>query len=95
MTRFLSKSEEPELFEKIQRLAVRVHKCLEFRDFSMIDLRVDADGNPWVLEVNLFCSFGPKSVLSIHAQETFGWDDGQLFQNMVNNVTRRRNNKLQ
>ena len=87
-TSFICKEKEPVLYEKIQKLALKVHRCLQFKDFSMIDIRVDSEGNPFVLEVNLFCSFGPKSVLNIHAKE-FGWTNEKLFQTMVNNNFRR------
>ncbi len=87
-TQFLSKTLEPELFGKIQELALKTHRVLQFRDFSMIDVRVDLDGNPWILEANLFSSFGPKSVLCIHA-DSIGWDEETLVQVMVNNVARR------
>ena len=60
-TSFICKEKEPVLYEKIQKLALKVHRCLQFKDFSMIDIRVDSEGNPFVLEVNLFCSFGPKA----------------------------------
>ena len=84
----MSKTKEPELLEKIQNLAIRVHKVLQFQDFSMIDIRVDEEGNPWIVEVNLFSSFGPKSVLCIHA-DSIGWTPEKLFNVMLNNVARR------
>jgi hypothetical protein len=87
-TSFICKEKEPVLYEKIQKLALKVHRCLQFKDFSMIDIRVNSEGNPFVLEVNLFCSFGAQSVLSVHA-EKFGWTNEKLFQTMVNNNFRR------
>jgi len=86
-TSFLSKNQEPELFARIQELSLKAHQALHFKDFSMYDIRVDNDGNPWILEANLFCSFGPKSVLSIQA-EALGWTNKQLFQIMVMNALR-------
>ena len=85
ITNFLRREAEPELFDRIQRLALRVHTCLNFKDFSIVDIRVDESGKPYVLEANLFCSFGPKSFLNIHAQRS-GWTDEQLFAMMANNV---------
>ena len=89
ITNFLRREAEPELFDRIQRLALRVHTCLNFRDFSTIDVRVDESGQPYVLEANLFCSFGAKSLLNIHAKQS-GWTDEQLFQVMAKNVIRRQ-----
>ena len=85
ITNFLRREAEPELFDRIQRLALMVHTCLNFRDFSTIDVRVDESGQPYVLEANLFCSFGAKSLLNIHAKQS-GWTDEQLFEVMTNNV---------
>jgi len=87
-TSFICEEKEPVLYEKIQKLALKVHRCLQFKDFSMIDIRVDSEGNPFVLEVNLFCSFGAQSVLSAHT-EKFGWTNEKLFQTMVDNNFRR------
>jgi len=89
ITNFLCREAEPELFDRIQRLALRVHTCLNFRDFSTIDVRVDESGQPYVLEANLFCSFGAKSLLNIHAKQS-GWTDEQLFQVMAKNVISRQ-----
>ena len=88
-TNFLCREVEPELFDNIQRLALRVHTCLNFRDFSTIDVRVDESGKPYVLEANLFCSFGPKSLLNIHAERS-GWTEEQLFAIMAKNVISRQ-----
>merc|ERR1711997_228174 len=88
-TSFICKETETELYGRIQKLAVKVHKVLQFKDFSMIDIRVDCNGNPWVLESNLFCSFGSQSVLNIHAEEN-GWTTEELFKTMVNNNFRRK-----
>ena len=85
ITNFLQREAEPELFDRIQRLALRFHTCLNFKDFSIVDIRVDESGKPYVLEANLFCSFGPKSILNIHAKRS-GWTDEQLFAMMANNV---------
>ena len=43
-TSFLCKEKESDLYERIQKLAVQVHKRLQFKDFSMVDLRVDSEG---------------------------------------------------
>ena len=87
-TIFLDHDQEPELINKIRDLALSFHKALQLRDFSMIDLRVDQNGKPWVLEGNLFCSFGPKSFLCIHGEES-GWTEKKIFETMVKNISRR------
>ena len=51
-------------------------------------MRLDQDDNPYILEANLFCSFGAHSVLVAHAAQ-IGYDDKELFKIMVNNVLSR------
>ena len=41
-------------------------------------MRLDQDGNPYILEANLFCSFGAHSVLVAHAAQ-IGYDDKELL----------------
>ncbi|MDA1267254.1 MAG: ATP-grasp domain-containing protein, partial [Planctomycetota bacterium] len=43
---------EPELDERIQKTAKRVYKALELSGYGRVDLRLDEDGQPWVLEAN-------------------------------------------
>jgi D-alanine-D-alanine ligase len=43
---------DPELAQRVQRLAVRAHNALRLRDYSRIDFVVDAEGVPWCLEAN-------------------------------------------
>ena len=87
-TSFFSITEEPDLIKRIQKVALDAHNKLQFRDFSMFDMRLDQDGNPYILEANLFCSFGVQSVLVAHAAQ-LGYDDKELFKIMINNVLHR------
>ena len=91
-TSFLSMTEEQDLIQRIQKVTLDAHNKFQFRDFSMFDMRLDQDGNPYILEANLFCSFGAQSVLVAHAAQ-IGYDDKELFKIMVNNVLCR--NKCQ
>ena len=81
-------TDEGGLIKRIQQVALEAHNKLQFRDFSMFDMRLDQDGNPYILEANLFCSFGLQSVLVSHATQ-MGYDDKELFKIMVNNVLHR------
>ena len=47
----------------VRRLAVGAHQALGCRDFSRVDVMLDADGSPWVLEVNTIPGFTTHSLL--------------------------------
>ncbi len=40
------------LSRRLQALALKVHKALQLRDFSRVDIMVDSQNNPYVLEAN-------------------------------------------
>merc|ERR1712012_917639 len=88
-TQFLCQSAEAEIVKRIQKHAMDAHNKLQFRDFSMYDIRLDQAGYPHILEANLFCSFGVQSVLVAHAEQ-IGLDDKELFRIMVNNALSRK-----
>ena len=81
-------TDEESLIKRIQHVALEAHNKLQLRDFSIFDMRLDLDGNPYILEANLFCSFGVQSILVAHAAN-LGIDDKELFKIMVNNVLHR------
>jgi D-alanine-D-alanine ligase len=51
------------LWIKLQRLALKVHKILGLRDLSRIDIMVDKQGRPFVLEANSIPGFTEFSLL--------------------------------
>jgi D-alanine-D-alanine ligase len=50
---------EPELAKKLQYLAWRAHILLYALDVSRTDIRLDADGNPRLLEINTLPGLTP------------------------------------
>lgn len=52
---------------RVQEVARRCHRALGCRDYGLFDFRIDPDGEPWFLEASLYCSFSPKSVISMMA----------------------------
>jgi D-alanine-D-alanine ligase len=56
------------LEERLQTLARRVFDTLDCRDFARADFRVDADGQPWFLEVNPLPTFAPDDTFAIIAE---------------------------
>jgi D-alanine-D-alanine ligase len=43
---------EPELERKIKDIALSCYKIMGCRDYARVDMRIDKEGNPYVLEVN-------------------------------------------
>jgi D-alanine-D-alanine ligase len=59
---------EPALEDRLQALALRVFDTLDCCDFARADFRVDADGQPWFLEVNPLPTFAPDDTFAIIAE---------------------------
>ncbi len=56
------------LEETLQAHTLRLFDHLECRDFARADFRVDADGQPWFLEVNPLPTFAPDDTFAIIAE---------------------------
>jgi D-alanine-D-alanine ligase len=62
----------PQLHERIDKVVKRAHHALKCRHYSLFDLRISEDEQPYILEACLFCSFSPLSVIpamAAHAKE--------------------------
>jgi D-alanine-D-alanine ligase len=46
---------------RIKDIAIRSHRCVGCRDYSRVDMRTDARGNLFVLEVNPNCDISPNA----------------------------------
>ena len=42
----------PALVAAVERVALAAYRAVELRDYGRVDLRVDASGQPWVIDVN-------------------------------------------
>ncbi len=58
----------PDLEDRLQSLTLRVFDRLDCRDFARADFRVDADGQPWFLEINPLPTFAPDDTFAIVAE---------------------------
>lgn len=54
----------PEVEREIQRVALASFKALGLCDFGRVDLRVDAAGTPWVIDINPNCDLSPDAGVS-------------------------------
>ena len=59
---------DPGLESRLAELAVRAFGALECRDFARVDLRLDARGEPWFLEINPLPSFARDGSFGILAE---------------------------
>merc|ERR1712178_228186 len=59
----------PQLHQRIDTMVKRAHRVLSCRHYSLYDIRINADEEPFILEVCLFCSFSPLSVIPAMANQ--------------------------
>jgi len=72
----------------ITEIALAAHTALGLRDLSRVDLILDADGAPHVLEVNVSPGMTETSLLPM-AVNAAGMDFGKLLANLVAQATTR------
>jgi D-alanine-D-alanine ligase len=64
MTDYLTPAPIPEsLAKRLQKIALKAHQSLGLRDLSRVDIMVDLEGNPFVLEINAIPGFTELSLL--------------------------------
>jgi len=73
----------PEIATAAIELAERVHRVTDCRDVSRVDMIVDAEGVPWVLESNTSPGMTETSLLPMAAEAA-----GMSFQDVVSKVIR-------
>lgn len=71
-----------DLEERLRELALAAHEALALRDFSRVDFRLDAAGNPCCLEVNTLPGMTPTSLLPQSAA-VFGISFAELCNRMI------------
>lgn len=59
---------DPALEAALRAQAVAVYDKLECKDFARVDFRVDAEGQPWFLEINPLPTFAPDGTFAIMAE---------------------------
>jgi D-alanine-D-alanine ligase len=73
---------EPDVAAEVARTALAAHTALGLRDLSRVDLIVDHEGRPHVLEVNVSPGMTETSLLPLAVQAA-GLDFGKLLATMV------------
>jgi D-alanine-D-alanine ligase len=80
---------EPAVAGEVSRVALAAHEALGLRDLSRVDLVVDADGVPQLLEVNVSPGMTETSLLPM-AVEAAGLSFGALLQALLEQAAARR-----
>lgn len=71
-----------DIHKAVQMLALRAHQVLGCRDLSRVDIRLDPEGVPWVLEVNTIPGFTETSLLP-KAAKAVGISFGDLCERIL------------
>lgn len=69
------------LLSRIEEVAVATFEAVHCQDYARVDLRVDADGTPWMLEINSMASLGAGGSY-VAAAQAAGYD----FTAVVNRI---------
>ncbi len=75
--------------KKVQETALKVHSILRCRDVSRVDMILDKDGIPWVLELNTSPGMTETSLLPMAAKEE-GIDFNELVDSLVRMAESRK-----
>ena len=59
----------PHILDRLRDVALSAHRALGAAHLSRVDFMVDADGEPWVLEINTLPGFTTHSLLPMAAAE--------------------------
>jgi D-alanine-D-alanine ligase len=78
----------PAVADTVVRTALAAHEALGLRDLSRVDLIVDADGDPHVLEVNVSPGMTETSLLPLAVQAA-GLDFGKMLATLVTRAVAR------
>lgn len=89
-TWYLDPTEESDTIQILKELSLKAFNTLQLNDFAVFDVRMDENGNAYILEVNLYCAYNDKSFV-VKAANHAGITTRQLFENAVNNTIKRNN----
>jgi D-alanine-D-alanine ligase len=77
-----------DVVKRVQELALRAHQVVGCRDLSRVDLMLDENQNPFLIEINTLPGFTPKSLLPKAAAYA-----GIAFGPLVDRLVRRAFNR--
>ncbi|GMU58755.1 MAG: hypothetical protein AMXMBFR34_05180 [Myxococcaceae bacterium] len=80
----------PKLEARCVEVATAAFEALEGRDYGRVDLRLDEDGQPWVIDINPNCDLHPQAGFARAAQAA-GHSFAELALHLVDLAWERRN----
>jgi D-alanine-D-alanine ligase len=80
---------DEELRGKIEEQAFQAHRAMHARDFSLYDVRISPEGEPYFLEACNFCSFSPKSAM-VSMANAAGRQHPQVFEMCLDRAAARK-----
>jgi D-alanine-D-alanine ligase len=83
----------PEQTKEFQTLALRAKQVLGLEDVCRMDMRMDKDGNPYILEVNpipLMCP-DPEQASLVYASRAAGYSYKDMVEKIINSAVKRLN----
>ena len=78
----------PKLVAAVEDTARAAYLALGLRDYGRVDLRVDADGKPWVIDVNPNCDISPDAGVA-RAAKVAGMSYPQLIDAITQSAWKR------
>lgn len=81
-----------ELRARIEQVAVDTYRAFDCRDYARVDLRIDADGQPFVVDVNPNPDICPDGGFA-GACHAAGFTYGEAISNIVSMAVARRNRR--
>jgi len=76
------------LADRMRQMAVDTFRACHCKDYARVDIRIDAEGNPFVLEINSMASLGPGASYALAARQG-GYDFGALVCRILDVAHRR------
>ena len=80
---------DPGLKQSLESVAMEVFRLFECRDYARVDLRVDGEGQPYVIEVNPNPDISPESGMA-RAIKAYGMTYTQFVQGVIGKALQRK-----
>jgi D-alanine-D-alanine ligase len=71
-----------ELMRRVEDIALGTFRACHCRDYARVDIRIDGEGRPWVLEINSMASLGAGGSF-VRAAERAGYPFAALVNRIV------------